>query len=61
MDKVITKFLILTRRLTKINNEMIFEEPEENILNLNKIINNIIKYFIKDLPDTLQLKMNKKK
>ena len=40
---------------------MIFEEPEENILNLNKVINNIIKYFIKDLPDTLQLKMNKKK
>ena len=67
MDKVnegnelyITKFLILTGRLTNPNTEMNFEESEENILNQNKVINNIIKYFIKDLPDILQLKMNSK-
>ena len=67
MDKVnegselyITKFLILTGRLTNPNTEMNFEESEENILNQNKVINNIIKYFIKDLPDILQLKINAK-
>jgi len=67
MDKVsegseiyITKFLILTGRLTNPDKEMNLEEGEENVLNQNKVINNIIKYFIKELPDILQLKMNSK-
>ena len=67
MDKVsegselyITKFLILTGKLTNPDKEMNLEEGEENVLNQNKVINNIIKYFIKDLPDILQLKMNSK-
>lgn len=67
MDKVsegseiyITKFLILTGRLTNPDKEMNLEEREENVLNQNKVINNIIKYFIKELPDILQLKMNSK-
>ena len=56
----ITKFLILTGKITNPNKEMNFEEDDDNILNQNKVINNIIKYFIKDLPDILQLKMNSK-
>ena len=67
MDKVsegseiyITKFLILTGRLTNPDKEMNLEEGKENVLNQNKVINNIIKYFIKELPDILQLKMNSK-
>ena len=67
MDKVsegseiyIAKFLILTGRLTNPDKEMNLEEGEENVLNQNKVINNIIKYFIKELPDILQLKMNSK-
>ena len=67
MDKVsegseiyITKFLILTGKLTNPDKEMNLEEGEENVLNQNKVINNIIKYFIKELPDILQLKMNSK-
>jgi len=67
MDKVsegselyITKFLILTGKLTNPDKEMNLEEGEENVLNQNKVINNIIKYFIKDLPNILQLKMNSK-
>ena len=67
MDKVsegseiyITKFLILTGKLTNPESEMNFVEGEENVLNQNKVINNIIKYFIKELPDILQLKINSK-
>ena len=67
MDKVsegsdiyISKFLILTGEITNPNKEMNLEEGEENILNQNKVINNIIKYYIKELPDILQLKMNSK-
>ena len=56
----ITKFLILTGEITNPNKEMNLEEGEENILNQNKVINNIIKFFIKELPDILQLKMNSK-
>ena len=66
MDKVnegseiyITKFLILTGKLTNPESEPNFEEGE-NVLNQNKVINNIIKYFIRELPDILQLKMNSK-
>ena len=55
----ITKFLILVGRLTNPNNEMDFEDDgEENVLTKNKVINNIIKYFITELPNVLQLKMN---
>ena len=67
MDKVnegseiyITKFLILVGRLTNPEKEMNLEEDKENVLNQNKVINNIIKYFIKELPDILQLKINSK-
>ena len=56
----ISKFISLTGKLTNPNKEMNFEEGDENILNQNKVINNIIKYFIKELPDILQLKMNSK-
>ena len=66
MDKVnegneiyITKFLILTGKLTNPESEPNFEEGE-NVLNQSKVINNIIKYFIRELPDILQLKMNSK-
>ena len=55
----ITKFLILVSRLTNPNNQMNFEDDgEENVLTKNKVINNIIKYFITELPNVLQLKMN---
>jgi len=55
----ITKFLILVGRLTNPNNEMDFEDDgKENVLTKNKVINNIIKYFITELPNVLQLKMN---
>ena len=55
----ITKFLILVGKLTNPNNQMNFEDDgEENVLTKNKVINNIIKYFITELPNVLQLKMN---
>ena len=55
----ISKFLILVGRLTNPNNEMNFEDNKgENVLTQNKVINNIIKYFITDLPNILQLKIN---
>ena len=67
MDKVsegseiyITKFLILVGKLTNPEKEMNLSEDTENVLNQNKVINNIIKYFIKELPDILQLKINTK-
>ena len=58
-DIYISKFLILVGRLTNPNNEMNFEDDgEENVLTKNKVINHIIKYFITELPNVLQLKIN---
>ena len=55
----ITKFLILVGKLTNPNNEMNFDDDgEENVLTKNKVINNILKYFITELPNILQLKIN---
>ena len=55
----ITKFLILVGKLTNPNNELNFEDDdEENVLTKNKVINNLIKYFIIELPNILQLKIN---
>ena len=61
-DVSITKFIILTGRITNPNNEMNFEDDngEENILIQNKVITHIIKYFITELPNILQLKINSK-
>ena len=60
IEVYIVKFLILTGRLTNPNNEYNFEDTEENVLTNNKVINNIIKYFISELPNILQLKLNSK-
>ena len=55
----IAKFLILVGKLTNPNNEMNFDDDgEENVLTKNKVINNILKYFITELPNILQLKIN---
>ena len=60
IEVYVVKFLILTGRLTNPNNEYNFEDTEENVLTNNKVINNIIKYFISELPNILQLKLNSK-
>ena len=60
IEVYIVKFLILAGRLTNPNNEYNFEDTEENVLTNNKVINNIIKYFISELPNILQLKLNSK-
>ena len=58
-DIYITKFLILVGRLTNPNNEMNFDDDgEENVLAQPKEINHIIKFFITELPNTLELKIN---
>ena len=58
-DIYISKFLILVGKLTNPNNEMNFEDDgEENVLTNSKVINNILKYFITELPNILQLKIN---
>ena len=55
----ITKFLIMVGKLTNPNNELIFDDDgKENVLTKNKVINNLIKYFIIELPNILQLKIN---
>lgn len=54
----ITKFLIMVGKLTNPKNELIFDDGEENVLTKNKVINNLIKYFIIELPNILQLKIN---
>ena len=55
----ITKFLILIGKITNPHNEMNFEnDDEENVLTKNKVINNLLKYFITELPNILQLKIN---
>ena len=60
-DIYISKFLILVGKLTNPNNEMNFEDDgEENVLTNSKVINNILKYFITELPNILQLKINSK-
>ena len=57
----IVKFLVLVGKLTNPNKEMNFEDDGgENILTKSKVINNIIKYFITELPNILQLKINSK-
>ena len=57
----IVKFLVLVGKLTNPNKEMNFEEDgEENVLTKNKVINNILNYFITELPNILQLKINSK-
>ena len=59
-DIYISKFLILVGRITNPHNEMNFEDDDkgENILSKDKVINNILNYFITELPNILQLKID---
>ena len=58
-DIYITKFLILVGRLTNPNNEMNFDDDgEENVLTDPKEINHIIKFFITELPNALEIKID---
>ena len=59
-DIYISKFLILVGRITNPHNEMNFEDDDkgENVLSKDKVINNILNYFITELPNILQLKID---
>lgn len=61
VEMSITRFLIIVGRLTNPNTEVNYEDNDEgeNVLTQSKYINRILKYYIIELPNILQMKINK--
>ena len=61
IEMSITRFLIIVGRLTNPNTEVNYEDNDEgeNVLTQSKYINRILKYYIIELPNILQMKINK--